>query len=174
MAENMAYLPEVSPSSSGSYTEPRYYVYDYQGTDVAAAKNNKNYATYGVLYNWPSALAACPPGWHLPSDAEWTALSDYLGGKEVSGGKMKETGTAHWLSPNTGATNESGFSTLPGGNREPDGFFGLGFMAMFWSSSVSENTSFAWDRLLSLKDDGVSRDGHLKNNGFSVRCLCGN
>lgn len=98
MAENLAYLPAVYPSSNKSYTEPRYYVYDYQGTDVITTKNNTNFPTYGVLYNWPAAMAVCPPGWHLPSDDEWTALTTYLGGEDVAGGKLKEPGTIHWIS----------------------------------------------------------------------------
>lgn len=79
------------------------------------AENGK---TYGKLYNWyavndPRGLA--PEGWHIPTDAEWIALIDYLGGTNVAGGKMKQIGTVHWISPNLGATNESGFSALPGG-----------------------------------------------------------
>jgi uncharacterized protein (TIGR02145 family) len=75
MAENLAYLPTTTPITTWSNTEPCYYVYDY--------------AKYGVLYNWTAALTACPTGWHLPSDAEWTVLLNYLGGQNVAGGKMK-------------------------------------------------------------------------------------
>src|SRR5690554_6744787 len=95
MAENLAYLPSVnmvadgSEDAAGSY----YYVYGYDGTNVADAKATGNYATYDVLYNWTAAMNACPDGWHLPSDAEWTELTDYLGGASVAGGKLKETGT---------------------------------------------------------------------------------
>jgi uncharacterized protein (TIGR02145 family) len=186
MAENLAWLPSVSPFSADSQTSPFYYIYGYDGTNVDEAKATANYKTYGVLYNWVAAGTACPQGWKLPSDEDWKTLEKFLLMSSTDaeksswrysgavGGKLKEKGNAHWWDPNLGATNENGFTALPGGNREPDGFFGLGFMAMFWSSSVSENTSFAWDRLLSLKHNGVSRDGHLKNNGFSVRCLCGN
>ena len=92
MAENLAYLPAVSPSSLGSVTDPFYYVYDYQGTDPAAARQHASYKTYGVLYNWPAAMAGaagsgtnpsmvqgvCPAGWHLPSHAEWEQLEIYL------------------------------------------------------------------------------------------------
>ncbi|NLA15826.1 MAG: hypothetical protein GX877_04735 [Bacteroidales bacterium] len=92
MAENLAYLPAVSRPTSGSETEPLYYVYGYEGTDVAAAKSHENYKKYGALYNWPAAMAEaassianpsgvqgiCPEGWHLPSDAEWTQLETYL------------------------------------------------------------------------------------------------
>jgi uncharacterized protein (TIGR02145 family) len=131
LAENLKYLPSVVGPGTGSETTPYYYVYGYDGTNVTDAKATSNYTTYGVLYNWPAAMAGsassnanpsgvqgvCPAGWHLPSDAEWTELTDYLGGKSVAGGKLKETGTTHWASPNTGATNETGFTALPGGYR---------------------------------------------------------
>src|SRR5574344_921488 len=95
MAENLAYLPSVnmvadgSEDAAGSY----YYVYGYDGTNVADAKATANYTTYGVLYNWTAALTACPTGWHLPTDAEWTTLITFLGGENVASGKRKETGT---------------------------------------------------------------------------------
>lgn len=150
MAENLKYLPSVVGSGTGSLTIPYYYVYGYNGTDVAAAKGTANYTTYGVLYNWPAAMAGsassaanpsgvqgvCPTGWHLPSDAEWTQLTDYLGGEGVAGGKLKEAGTAHWQSPNTGATNETGFTALPGGYRYDDGSFdGIGDGGFWWSAT---------------------------------------
>lgn len=81
---------------------------------------------YGKLYNWYAVIDSrglCPTGWHVPSDAEWTTLTDYLGGTSIAGGKMKETSTTHWISPDSGATNESGFTGLPGGNRNSDGTF---------------------------------------------------
>ncbi len=79
--------------------------------------NTSNCDIYGRLYDWQTALGACPSGWHLASDAELTALTDFLGGVWIAGGKMKETGTAHWFSPNYGATNSSGFTARPGGWR---------------------------------------------------------
>jgi uncharacterized protein (TIGR02145 family) len=118
MAENLKYLPSVVRPRTGSKTTPHYYVYGYDGTNVTDAKATANYNTYGVLYNWPAAMngtassttnpsgvqGVCPDGWHLPSDAEWTELTDYLGGAIDAGGKLKETGTTHWNSPNTSAT----------------------------------------------------------------------
>jgi len=77
LAEDLAYLPAVSPAATGSQTESHYYVYGYEGTDVAQAKATDNYGTYGVLYNLQAAMTACPEGWHLPSDAEWTQLEEY-------------------------------------------------------------------------------------------------
>jgi len=172
MAENLAYLPSVSPSNQGSQTAPYYYVYEYQGTDVAAANKNANYTTYGVLYNWPAARTACPPGWHLPGDDEWTALTNFLGGIVVAGGKMKETGTAHWLSPNTGATNESGFSALPGGfrNESYGSFINVGEYCMWWSSK-EYYSSWAWNRYLYYNTADVIRLDYHKAYGFSVRCV---
>jgi uncharacterized protein (TIGR02145 family) len=171
MIENLAYLPSVSQSSDSSYTSPHYYVYGYQGTSVSGAKSAANYTTYGVLYNWAAALTACPSGWHLPSDAEWNVLINYLGGASVAGGKMKETGTIHWLTPNTGATNESCFSALPGGyGRYDGGFGGLGTYTHFWSSS-KEDKSTAWGRGLGNSGVAFGRGNYDKSNGFSVRCL---
>ena len=171
MAENLAYLPEVSPSSQGYWDYPFYYVYNYQGSDVTVAKATINYQTYGVLYNWPASLDACPEGWHLPSDTEWTVLTDYLGGEDVAGGKMKETGTAHWNFPNTGATNSSGFTALPGGWRE-DGwaFCYVGYNVGFWSSTES-STSGAWYRDLRYNNGSAIRGASSMDFGFSVRCV---
>jgi uncharacterized protein (TIGR02145 family) len=171
MADNLAYLPSVSPPSAESDTAPNYYVYGYTGSDVSAAKNNANYITYGVLYNWPAALTACPAGWHLPSDAEWTILITYLGGHGNAGGKMKETGTTHWYSPNTGATNESGFSGLPGGYRYFTGtFVSIGYYGNWWSSA--EYSSFLAFYCSLLYDFTLLYWNYFhKDYGFSVRCL---
>jgi uncharacterized protein (TIGR02145 family) len=184
MAENLKYLPSVVGHGTGSETTPYYYVYDYNGTNVAAAKATSNYITYGVLYNRSAAMngaassttnpsgvqGVCPTGWHLPSDAEWTQLTDYLGGESVAGGKLKETGTAHWNSPNTGATNETGFTSLPGGYRtSPGAFYGIGYLGGWWSAT-EDCTGNAWGRIMDYSDSGVIRYGN-KENGFSVRCL---
>jgi uncharacterized protein (TIGR02145 family) len=173
MAENLAYLPSVSPPSEGSATSPYYYVYDYSGTNVTSAKLAANYSTYGVLYNWLASLAVCPPGWHLPSDAEWIALSDYLGGKEVSGGKMKENGTTHWTSPNEGATNESGFSSLPAGHRDKEGAFSaFGNHEIWWSSTeYNDNKNYVWSWWNSYFYDNGYSYMTLKEYGYSVRCV---
>src|SRR5690554_2331513 len=186
MAENLAYLPSVnmvadgSEDAAGSY----YYVYGYDGTNVADAKATDNYATYGVLYNWTAAMdgeassttnpsgiqGVCPAGWHLPSDAEWTELTDYLGGTSVAGGKLKETGTTHWASPNTGATNETCFTALPGGGRYNYGAFDdIGYFG-FWWSATEDNATSAWFRFMSRDFSNVYR-GSGKEVGFSVRCV---
>ncbi len=113
----------------------------------------------------------CPTGWHVPTDAEWTTLSTFLGGENVAGGKMKTTGTTQWLSPNASATNSSGFSGLPGGYRYSNGtFYNIGLNGYWWSSSET-NTNNAWYRYLYYYDGNVYRDDLSKEDGFSVRCL---
>ena len=185
MAENLRYLPNVVGPETGSNIEPYCYVYDYNGTDVTAAKATENYDTYGVLYNWSAAMngatssnanpsgvrGICPAGWHLPSDAEWTQLIDYLGGEDVAGGKLKETGTQHWIDPNTGATNETGFTALPGGSRHHDGHFdSIGGTGIWWSATEGYAT-YAWGRYVYYNSSTVRRRSNYKELGFSVRCL---
>ncbi|MFA5229031.1 MAG: FISUMP domain-containing protein [Candidatus Paceibacterota bacterium] len=183
MAENLAYLPAVSAPSSGSYTEPYYYVYGYDGTDVAAAKATINYQTYGVLYNWPAAKTGCPEGWHLPSDEEWIQLEMYLGMTQEElyvlmnlrgtdeGGKLKEAGTSHWNGPNTGATNSSGFTALPCGVRLYGGSFGRVGLYGYWWSSTKYDTYYTWYRCLKYNDSSVYRSTGMKEVGLSVRCV---
>lgn len=128
---------------------------------------------YGKLYNWFTVADprnVCPTGWHVPTDAEWMVLTDYLGGQDVAGGKMKTT--TGWQSPNFGATNESGFSGLPGGERSiNDGnFYTVGLWGDWWSSSESSAAS-AWDCYLDKDNAGAFVGSTFKQNGFSVRCL---
>ncbi len=130
--------------------------------------------TYGCFYNWYAVNDSrniAPEGWHVPSDAEWQTLVDYLGGDAVAGGKLKETGFLHWSTPNTGTTNESGFTALPGGYLWPDeGCVNLGFTARFWS--ITENYDiFVWNRSLFFWDSVVSRGYDLKTDGYSIRCI---
>ncbi len=184
MKENLKYLPSVAGSETGSSTTPYYYVYDYSGTNVTDAKATENYKTYGVLYNWPAAMngaasstanpsgvqGVCPTGWHLPSDAEWTELTDYLGGTSVAGGELKEKGTIHWVSPNDGATNESGFTALGGGYRE---FSVFGYLTGYgyWWTSTEKYTSSAWNRVLHWAGPYVLIQEASMSKGFSVRCV---
>jgi uncharacterized protein (TIGR02145 family) len=119
----------------------------------------------------PGVQGICPAGWHMPTDAEWTTLTTFLGGESVAGGKMKEAGFVHWQSPNTGATNTSGFTALPGGYRYSSGYFYyLTTNATFWSSSES-SSSYAWLRYLYYYYEDVYRDYYNKTYGFSGRCL---
>ena len=127
---------------------------------------------YGKLYNWYAVedpRNVCPTGWHVPSDAEWTILIDYLGGDSVAGGKMKST--QYWISPNTEATNESGFSGLPGGMTfDGSTFDDIGGAGWWWSSSEYD-TFYAWPRMLQHYFGNVYRGTFLKDLGYSIRCL---
>jgi uncharacterized protein (TIGR02145 family) len=143
-----------------------------------APNESSNLISYGALYNWYAINTTtngnknvCPTGWHVPTDDEWTTLTTYLGGETVAGGKMKEAGLAHWVTPNTGATNESGFAGLPGGYRSSLGAFDLiGGNGLWWSSSENFST-YAWGRYLNSASGGVGRSYYYKGSGFSVRCL---
>lgn len=138
------------------------------------ANNTANGTVYGKLYNWYAlndSRGLAPAGWHIPSDAEWTILTDCLGSASAAGGPMKEIGTTYWLNPNTGANNSSGFSGLPGGYRNFSGAFtNIGSNGYWWSATES-STPYAWLRTLYSGSSGVSRYDDGKQNGFSVRCL---
>jgi uncharacterized protein (TIGR02145 family) len=159
-------IPLVSDLTTwNSTTTPAYCWCNY---DSVTYKN-----LYGALYNWYAVNTGklAPIGWRVPSDLDWDTLITLLGGATVAGGKLKEAGIAHWASPNTGATNESGFSALPGG------FSGgqIGTWGVWWSSTESVSSGLAWDRNMSSSDATVKRGGMYGpfpiNDGFSVRCL---
>ncbi|HYK46614.1 MAG TPA: fibrobacter succinogenes major paralogous domain-containing protein [Parafilimonas sp.] len=136
-------------------------------------------AVYGKLYNWyavndPRGLA--PTGWHVPSDAEWVTLATNLG--DNPGGKLKDTGTIEagtglWYAPNTGATNETGFTGLPGGWRSAGGaFIRIGDYGFWWSSTQDQNIAhYAFYTVLFFDLGGLGRGTDRKRNGYSVRCL---
>ncbi len=128
--------------------------------------------TYGALYNWYAADTniLCPAGWHVPSDTEWETLVTYLGGENVAGGKLKESDTANWSPPNTGATNESGFTALPGGMRLGGFFMSMGDYCLLWSAT-EKNDNTAYYRMLFYLTVVVERNYVGKNAGYSVRCL---
>lgn len=142
--------------------------------------NDANYACpYGKLYNWYACVDTrqlCPVGWHVPTDDDWLALTNYLDGVEFAGGKMKTTGTVEastgfFLSPNADASNSSGFSAIPGGGRYSAGTFDLiGAQACWWSSTAGSETN-AWDRYLHYNFGSAFRGSGAKPFGFSVRCL---
>ena len=129
---------------------------------------------YGRLYNWYAvndSRKIAPMGWHVPSDAEWQTLIDYLGGNEVAGGKLKETGTEYWIEPNTGATNESGFSALPGGFRDAYGNFNsIGGSAWFWTATASSEND-AWYWMLSYAQANAVHEPYSKRSAYAVRCI---
>ena len=136
-------------------------------------KNEPLYGNfYGALYNWYAINTGklCPVGWHVPTLAEWTTLIDFLGGASVAGGKLKQTFILHWTDPNV-ATNESGFTALPGGYRDvSNGYYGVGTNGRFWTATES-GADRAHDRALWNSITDVNGLTLLKQNGESCRCL---
>jgi len=187
MAENL----RVTQYRNG---DPIPHVTDYSawsGLSTGACCNHSNdegnVASYGRLYNFyavDDSRNIAPEGWHVPTDEEWKQLEMYLGMSQAEangtgfhdrgtdeGGKLRETGTTHWASPNIGATNESGFTALPGGTRSFNGdFSNMGSSAKFWSSTEYYSHN-AWYRLLYYDLSQVSRNYGNKHYGFSVRCV---
>jgi uncharacterized protein (TIGR02145 family) len=144
----------------------------YYGNNVV------NNVIYGKLYNWYALSPTtngnknvCPTGWHVPTDAEWTVLSDYLGGGNVAGGKMKEVGTTTWKSPNIDATNSSLFTGLPGGSRDLNGAFGSLTNYGWWWSITEFNTTNAFFRDVYSGYGLLIRNNYNKKAGWSIRCL---
>jgi len=134
---------------------------------------NKN--TYGALYNWYAVNvgALCPVGWHVPTKEEWTTMINYLGGENIAGGKLKEVGNTHWQYYNEGATNETGFTALPGGGRSPnDGTFGsTGYGGSWWISTPEHHETSAWRVDITCLTNGAYIRALSKHSGFSVRCI---
>jgi uncharacterized protein (TIGR02145 family) len=134
---------------------------------------NHDSISYGAIYNWYAVNTdnLCPAGWHIPSDDEWTTLTTFLGGENVAGNKLRETGTTHWASPNSGATNSSGFSALPGGFCRYDGVFNNIRKHGYWWSVTEFSSIEVYYRDLASNYIYVNRSSSSKNSGFSVRCL---
>lgn len=157
---------DVSKFRNGDIIPATWYCYN---------KEEKNEAIYGKLYNWravndPRGLS--PEGFHIPSKTEWDILISKLGGISEAGGKMKTTGITRWKTPNGNATNDSGFSGLPGGNRDTVGSFNntIGLNGVWWSSTENDKAN-PWALALN-GDDGTVQVGYFyKDNFFSVRCL---
>ena len=140
----------------------------WYNNDEAANKD-----TYGALYNYYTVISGtlCPNGWHVPSRDEWQKLRDVLGDTLTGGGKLKEEGTFHWKTPNTGAVNSNGFTALPAGIRYFEGTFNsASFFTAFWSSTESDNDK-AWYLSLYYSDSIAGMNRISKRDGFSVRCL---
>ncbi len=165
LKENLAYLT-AEILGTGAW------VYDYVGNSVSDAKQTTNYNTYGVLYDWQTAMEVCPEGWHIPTDEEWITLTNFLGGETVAGGKLKEAGTAHWQEPNTGATNETDFTALPAGIYFvlSDDFNYLLQGAYFWTSSYYDADK-VWVRNLGFNNSKILRAYDNKIYARSVRCI---
>jgi uncharacterized protein (TIGR02145 family) len=133
-----------------------------------------NSTIYGRLYNYYAVVDSCqlcPTGWHVPSDEEWTILTTYLGGEDIAGGKLKAKGTTYWLSPNTGATNESGFTALPGGYRIGNGQFEyIGHSGWWWTITEFDEWSF-WLRAMVYGHTMTIRTFYGSTSGLSIRCV---
>jgi uncharacterized protein (TIGR02145 family) len=183
MAENLSFLPSVGPVTDASKPGKHYFVPGYWRQNVVEAKEIAHYKVYGVMYNWEAALSACPGGWHLPSDEEWIELELYLGMDETEvistgwrktgqvGGKLKQKGNEVWNTPNSDATNSTGFTALPAGWIGPDGSsVGPGSDAMFWSSS-SDSSLNVWFRRLWSYWSKVKRAGINQRESLTVRCV---
>jgi uncharacterized protein (TIGR02145 family) len=148
-------------------TSPEYQ-WSYSGDDA-------NAIIYGKLYTWyaiTDSRKVCPTGWHIPTDSDWTTMESTLGGFLIAGSELKESGNSHWVSPyNVDATNESCFKALPGGYRNASGgFFYLGNYGYWWSSTEGDINN-AWIRTLFVQSGQISKEGFLKMNGASVRCI---
>ena len=183
MAENLKYLPKVNKKNDSALENPCYYVYDYDGDNIEEAKEFYSYKVFGVLYNWPAAMAenlgsnkspsgvqgACPSGWHLPSRAELNELMDYLGDPYYIGGKLKETGTEFWESPNP-ANNETGFSALPGGEYTGAGFRQVFHTGYWWTTTQTEE-NYAFYYSLDYISTQFFHADKMKYAGRSVRCI---
>jgi uncharacterized protein (TIGR02145 family) len=132
--------------------------------------SSSNNATYGKLYNYYAVVDSrnlCPTGWHVPSDTEWTTLTDFLGGETIAGAKLKETGTTHWALTTAQVDNSTGFTALPGGNRLPDGSFNnINDGGDWWSSTIC-----VWYRGIDGYANYVYRGCYGEKSGFSVRCI---
>jgi len=129
---------------------------------------------YGALYNWYTVNTniLCPFGWHVPNNADWNALAEILGGRSIAGGKLKESGVTHWSTPNLGATNESGFSALPGCLVDPgmSAFHSIGNWVIWWNST-SFNDARAYYNTLQYDRTDLAEEYQPKEWGFSVRCV---
>jgi len=190
MAENLKVTHYRNGATISNVADNTEWANIITGAHCSYGNNPSNVTMYGNLYNWyavDDSRDIAPKGWHVPTDEEWQELEIYLGMSPSAaisgttwrgtdeGGKLKEAGTAHWNAPNTGATNESGFTALPGGGRSSlENFEGKfeykNVYASLWSSS-DESTSQAWFRNLGHSHSDVKRNRISKNNGFSVRCI---
>jgi len=186
----------VSKYSDGTpipqVTNPKQWINLTTGAWCYFNNDPANEFVYGKLYNWYAVAGIydaaslgnpllrkklSPSGWHIPTDIEWTTLTNCLGGREVAGGKMKETGISLWQSPNIDATNSSGFSGLPGGYRSYIGGFGeagsfglIGSLGYWWTATEYNNVT-SWWRNLDYNSSSIGRYGFEKQDGLSVRCV---
>jgi uncharacterized protein (TIGR02145 family) len=135
-----------------------------------------NVAVYGRLYNWYTVddnRLVAPAGWHVPTDAEWYQLANFLGDSLTSGAYLKQAGTLRWSTPNTGATNSSSFTALPSGYRSPAAAYGhLNYYNNFWTTTVNSSTpTLVYHRGMAYNHTQVLRYLRDKNHGFAIRCV---
>jgi uncharacterized protein (TIGR02145 family) len=143
------------------------YQWSYSGDDA-------NALTYGKLYTYytiTDTRNVCPAGWHIPTDAQWITLENFLGGFSVAASSLKESGNTHWTTYNTDATDISLYKALPGGNRNSTGAYSFLNNNGYWWSSTEADASNAWVRSMTVQSTADTRSGFLKKNGASVRCL---
>jgi uncharacterized protein (TIGR02145 family) len=146
---------------------------DFETTSGSHCYNNNATveSTYGRLYEWKVAQSACPAGWHLPDTADWSILINYLTGYFAAGGKMKETGSLHWNSPNTGATNSSGFDALPGGEWNTSVYQNIGNFTYYWSFTLAADTTHAYYYSIENNSMDIFRASSPKTYAYSIRCV---
>lgn len=174
MAENLRTTKYCNGDPIPNVTDETQWVDLTIGAWARYDNDNQNENLYGKLYNWfavDDEKNICPCGWHVPSNTEWTVLTNYLGGENVAGGKIKSTGTQYWWTPNGDATNVSGFTGLPGGLRHYTGLFYEVGAQGFWWSSTEDRTDDAWYRYLDRLDGSVYVGITDKVFGMSVRCI---
>jgi uncharacterized protein (TIGR02145 family) len=169
MGENLKTTKYNDGTNIPLFTMPNIPAYSWFNNDSATYA-----ATYGAYYNWWAVNTGklCPVDWHVPTETEWVDLTTYLGGESVAGGKLKETGLTHWMTPNVGATNETGFTALPGSMRTKYGEFvveNIGWNAFFWSSTPYKD--FAWMRHLGSFRSDLTIYGYERQISMSVRCI---
>lgn len=165
MAENLRYIPHISPKN----IESGVWVYGYEGWDINEAKQTTYYKDYGCLYDLESARKLCPSGWHLPSNDEWLELTDYIGGAEIAGGKLKEKGTKHWNFANEEDKNIFGFSALPAGSRNENSRFDIVGQDGIWWSNSEYRKNVGWNWSINCKSSIFYRSTSGIWHGFSVR-----
>lgn len=161
-------------SAIPNVTDPTQWYNIITGAYCDYENNPVNSATYGRLYNWYAVNSGllCPTGWHVPSDAEWLVMKNYLGNSSTTGGKLKETGTLHWQSPNTAATNEAGFTGLPGGFRSSSGsYYQQTYNGYWWTSTTGTDITYGLYHYLDFNLGFVYRNEDSKVDGNSVRCI---
>lgn len=175
MVENLKVKNYRNGDPIANVTDPVQWSNVSGGAYCSYDNSNSNADVYGYLYNWFAATDKrniAPSGWHVPNNNDWNILIDYLGGEGVAASKLKETGVTHWLSPNTGATNESGFTGLPAGKRAGDlgGFWFLHNQLNLWSTDELDVSS-ARSRPIEVNSYGCIWGYDNKKSGLSIRCV---